>query len=109
MVDWSGVGEPVSYRVEVQGQVDRRQADQLLATGAMEPTCVPEELVNVGIPQVTEPAINESSLDASETDEISSLVPDTAKTARPRSSPTKSVEHHPRSKRKTTDRLICKY
>ena len=100
---------PLSYRVQVQGQIWRRHTDQLLATGESEKVTdsVPHESIDIEIPLSVTPTseISEERTDSSESSEP--IVSDTVSNESP-VSPAR-VNRYPRRDRKVTERLICDY
>ena len=100
---------PVSYRVEVQGQVWRRHTDQLLATGDLEPLTShsPNEIVDLDVPPIVTPTVETSEPSTDSTESAEPSVPGVV--AEGQSSPVNVTPRYPRRNRKTTERLICEY
>ena len=100
---------PVSFRVEVQGQVWRRHADQLLATGDLEHLAgnSPSEIVDLDIPPIATPTVETSDLSADSSESTEPSVPEVVDEGQ--NSPVSVAPRYPRRNRNATERLICEY
>ena len=98
----------VSYRVEVRRKIWHQHTDQLLATGVQVSDKIPNDSINIDLPQISESAIEQQD----NTYDTPTPVDNSSPATSPEESPdslSPAVDRYPRRDCKQTERLVYKY